>query len=245
MIKLFQVYEWLISLPLSSKFPLLLASLQTVRHTVLLGLAYLEWANSSRYDLWASVQNDLSYSFSEPYSFCGAWTIVPIAQQFNFGMDAPAYSIGVLLHEILSGSSSCSDFLLLTPRGQIISVALAFVLWLLVGLGIRSMTCRRWHRRLRALLPRTMKLVVVVLGAIVVVLGVSIVMAAVAGGLHDFARLLSVAVWPLLLLLVTLDGFRAPSSLICFLGIRPVVCGPCEVPREAIRVEHIASRNPS
>ena len=135
-------------------FPPLLALLQTVRHLCM--IAYKHWAvaqNESRFDVDQFIRRDLARTLFEPYGFCGAWTHYASGQSAVLRLDLPAYAAATLLHSAMTWQASCIDANT-TPRGNNLCAAFVLPLWFLVGLSIRRLAQRRWHRRVEGRIKR-------------------------------------------------------------------------------------------
>lgn len=132
----------------------------------------------------------------EAYGFCSAWTHFVSVQSALLGIDLPAYAAATLLHSAVTGRASCLEAIT-TPRGHILSAAFVLPVWFLVGLGMRRVAQRRWHRRVEGRTKRAL----IALGLIPLPLGVLALMFSVLGlfvadvGLSF--RLAGIAFWTL------------------------------------------------
>ena len=137
-------------------FPAAFALLQTVRYFAFLAHGYwIESRPNSGFHGFAYIREDLSYPLFGEYGFCGGWASYMQGQFATFGIDSPAYLAGLLLHEAVNGAATCLDALS-TPRGHLIVAPFVFLFWLLPGITLRRVVQRGFHRPWRALLPRTL-----------------------------------------------------------------------------------------
>lgn len=122
------------------------ALMQTLRHAGM--LAYSYWSVSQyekNFNAWEFIRRDLARPLLEPFGFCGAWTHYGFTQSAVLGLDLPIYAIATILHSAMTAQASCVDALT-TPRGHIVTAALALPVWFLAGLGLRRLGLRQWRR---------------------------------------------------------------------------------------------------
>jgi hypothetical protein len=189
-------------------FPLILATLQIIRHLGFIGYDYWIAAHNLKYvDLGKYVRGDLERPLFDSYEFCGAWRRYGLGQSVDLGLDFPAYAAGTLLASAINRKATCVDALM-TPRGQIICAVFIPPLWFLVGLSVCRLARHRWRPQVKGRVYKAL----MSLGLVALPFGILALLFSIAGlfvsDLGLSARLVGFAFWLLYLPFLAAERLR-------------------------------------
>lgn len=197
---------WLVT---TKWFPILLALAQLTRHLALIGYDYwLAAEGEKNFDVHRFVAEDFGRPFFQPSGFCGAWISYSSIQTATNGIDFPAYVLTALVFSVASGQAACVDSAM-SPRGQVVTAPIVFVVWLLAGGTTRRLALRRWRAPAARRLVRGLLNLAWIPAAFGIFCAVAAIPASIFSGFDHGIQALGLAAWLLFPALLAAERLRS------------------------------------